>query len=821
MNGALAELSRLATARPRATFGALLIITIVLAAGVALRAPLAETEGFFPPDSPILQATERIDEQFQSSGKVSTTTLLFRGDALTPAGLAQMDALIERILALDETQPLLPSAPDADAGSAVSPALLIRNALGVGEFQSISQSQIDQAAAEPELQAALSAMTGLDADGGPIAIATIRLRDTGDDQLRQAERMLHELAVADHGPLDVSSISQTLIEDEYQSSRDQMGPLIGAALLVIAVLVFIFLRSISDLLLTLAGLLLSVIWVLGAEGWLGPDGLALIGPPSGLSVIIPIIVISLTVDYAIQTVSHYREQRLRAASALEAVRAGLRIVLVPLTLAAVTTIVSFLAGLLSPIAAVGDFGIVAGLGVGLSLFVILTLLPAARLILERRRGTAADDAPNQPRQLAEALPGIGQAAEALGRSITRRPAPYIIAIAAASIALGVAATDIEAQFSIRDVLPRGGELLEDLDAVEAAVGGSTQLVNVLIKAEATDMRTLLNLRDLRLAFEDPQRRPAAAVGPLEGSYEQLILDWVDDSGAPGDRYDAGLASLFADARTTLGLDPSRMQAVLDELERVDPSLAQRLADNSRGVDSILVQFQAHSLDADRTKRIQADIEALWHGDDDAVTAASDSIISVAVTDEIASRQTESIATTIVVALIILTLFFWITLRQPVLALIAVAPIVLALLWVLGAMTLLGIPYTLITSMITALSIGIGVDYTIHVIHRYREEFTRLRNPERAAIRTLATTGSALLGSALTTALGIGVLILSPVPAMQEFGVTAAISIASALIVATILVPPAMTIWGAYQNTRLRSNLERMWNELDEALTDGT
>ena len=40
------------------------------------------------------------------------------------------------------------------------------------------------------------------------------------------------------------------------------------------------------------------------------------------------------------------------------------------------------------------------------------------------------------------------------------------------------------------------------------------------------------------------------------------------------------------------------------------------------------------------------------------------------------------------------------------------------------MALLDIPYTIITSIITALSIGIGVDYTIHMIHRYREEFTR-------------------------------------------------------------------------------------------------
>ena len=101
-----------------------------------------------------------------------------------------------------------------------------------------------------------------------------------------------------------------------------------------------------------------------------------------------------------------------------------------------------------------------------------------------------------------------------------------------------------------------------------------------------------------------------------------------------------------------------------------------------------------------------------------------------------------------------------TLRQPVLALIAVGPIVLVLISVLGTMALLGIPYTIITSIITALSIGIGVDYTIHMIHRYREEYALVRDPEKAATRTLATTGSALLGSALTTALGLGVLVAS-------------------------------------------------------------
>ncbi|MDE0139310.1 MAG: efflux RND transporter permease subunit, partial [bacterium] len=204
-------------------------------------------------------------------------------------------------------------------------------------------------------------------------------------------------------------------------------------------------------------------------------------------------------------------------------------------------------------------------------------------------------------------------------------------------------------------------------------------------------------------------------------------------------------------------------------------------------------------------------------DDSALTATSSSIISFTVTDAITEQQTEAISTTIAVALTVLALFFWMTVRQPALGFVAVFPIVLVLVSVLGTMALLDIPYTLITSIITALSIGIGVDYTIHMIHRYREEYGHHRNPERAAVQTLSVTGSALLGSAMTTALGLGVLVFSPLAASQQFAITAAITIAYSLIVSIVLVPPAMTLWGAYQNMRLRSRTQRWADELDEAI----
>ncbi len=812
MHNILGWLSWLVTVRPWLTLLVLLIVTVLMGMGSGLRDAPLDTEGTLPRDSDVAMAMAEIDELFGDSGEVRVVTLLFRGDALTPGALIQMDGLLAGIAAdPDVADVLSPTAPF------FAPSLLVKAGLQVGSLEGVTQEQIDATRNIPGIGDTLAFATGTDTDGTSVAVGSIRLHDTGDERVVEAERRINELAIGSEGPLRVSSMSFVVIEDEYKKGTEGMGPLILLALVLIAALIVLFMRSISDLLLTLLGLFLSIMWIVGMEGWLGPGGLGIVGAPNTLSAMVPIIVIGLTVDYAIQTVSHYREQRVAGEAVVGAARVGLRNVIVPLLLAAVTTIVSLLVGLFSPVEIVGDFGIVGGLGVGLSLIVMLTLIPAGRTIIDRRREARGTLRPARP--ISNALPGIDRLAELLGRQITRRPAPYIIAVLAVTIALGFAARGLESEFSIRDLLPRGGAVLEDLGTLDRAVGGSTENTSVLLRAEATETRTLLNLHEFRDSLLDEGTRPAAAAGPLQTSYELLIEDWIDDSGAPGDKYDSQLEALYREATSGVRLDGALMQELIDEIEARDPALRHSLVNNPDGIDTILLQFPASTGDPAESKRLQEDVEAVWAGDDDALTATSDSIISFVVTDTIRDRQTGSIGTTIGAALIVLTLFFWLTVRQPALAVIAVVPTVLVLISVLGTMALLGIPYTITTSIITALSIGIGVDYTIHMIHRYREEFTRLRNPERAAIRTLSTTGSALLGSALTTALGIGVMAFSPLAAMQQFGITAAITIAYSLIFSVLLVPPAMTVWGAFQNMRLRSATERQWADLDRAIED--
>lgn len=811
MNQTLGLISRLVTARPYITIVALVIITIALGAGATLRAEIDETDGYFPSGNPVIIALGEIDELFGETGEIVVISLLFRGEALTPEGLSQMSGLIDEIGGDPELAALF-----TPINPLIAPSLIIEAALAVDGFESVTPAEIAAVRDIPEIQGALAAMTGTDEDGTPVAVATIRLQDTAIERLQDAERRVNEIAAGNEGTLRVSSLSPVVIEDEYQRAyREDTGPLIGAAFLLIAGLIFLFLRSPSDLVLSLAGLLMSIVWVVGLEGWLGPNGLGLLGRPSGVSVIIPILLISLTVDYAIQVALHYREARTNQVSALVASRSGLRVVIPPVALAAFTTFGSFMVGIISPIPAIQDFGIIAGLGVGMSVIVMLTLLPAGRLIIDRWRESRGRLGP--PRQVSQALPGIDRFAALVGRGVTRKPTYCFVAILVLSVAFGIASTQMESRFSILDLLPSGGSVANDWTTLDVAFGGSSEIASTLLHTEATDTRTLVDLQDLTTAFEDERKRPQAAAGPIQSSYALLVQDWTNDSGEPGDKYDPELAALFQEATAGVQFVPELMQEFLDKLEAREPALSHLLVNNPQGADAVLLQFPVFTNDPEQTKVLQEEIEEIWFGDDDAITVTSVSVISVTVTEEMTSRQTEAIVATIAAAIVILFLFFWATLRQPILSFVAVGPIVLVLIWILGTLALLNIPYTIVTATITALSIGIGVDYTIHIIHRYREEYTRLRDPEIAAIRTLRTTGSALLGSALTTGVGVGVLAFSLVPALQQFGITVVIAIAYSLILSVLLVPSAMTVWAAYQNMRLRSMVRNWASDLDEEI----
>ena len=120
--------------------------------------------------------------------------------------------------------------------------------------------------------------------------------------------------------------------------------------------------------------------------------------------------------------------------------------------------------------------------------------------------------------------------------------------------------------------------------------------------------------------------------------------------------------------------------------------------------------------------------------------------------------------------------------------IVIVPVTLAAVWVVGSMAVLGIHWNVLTVMITALTIGLGIDYSIHMWKRFETLVERKVPPWESLRITNSTTGAALCLSALTTAIGFLVLWFSPMPVIRDFGLVTALTVIFSLTMALGLLP---------------------------------
>jgi len=141
------------------------------------------------------------------------------------------------------------------------------------------------------------------------------------------------------------------------------------------------------------------------------------------------------------------------------------------------------------------------------------------------------------------------------------------------------------------------------------------------------------------------------------------------------------------------------------------------------------------------------------------------------------------------ALIVLT----IAMRSFKYAFITVIPIGLVVAWLYSTMQLLGFGLNLVTATIGAISIGVGIDYSIHITQRFREEISKTPDINHALKTTINGTGVALLGSATSSVIGFLIMGFAPMPMFSSFGILTAIMILMSLLSALLVLPTLLLI----------------------------
>ncbi|MDR9450881.1 MAG: MMPL family transporter, partial [Acidimicrobiia bacterium] len=399
-----------------------IIVVVVIATMLfgALNSQMVRETGQegFAPDTPEIQASERIGELFSSGASEEVIQVVITGDdVISAAGLAAVRE-INRVVAESDAGAYLSEQPqrpgvvsflDGVLGSVAQQGLPV-DALGDADVKQIYQQAAEFA--PPEQTGFLTQLTSQNADlsvpSAPAGLAIIFLDASqfsdGDEAFNQLVDLEADLGRALRGidageGISVEPFSFALLFGEDTDFLAEVGRLFMIAIaIILAILGFVYFlrpkvgltlfgalrRSGADIGLTMGVILMAIVWEQGIGVLLGPGYLELIGPFNEIGQIIPILLVGLGVDYAIHLTARYREELGEGRDVTGATGRAISTVGVALILATVTTAVGFLTNVFSPLPALADFGILSAVGIGAAFILMMTFVPAVRLLLDRR-----------------------------------------------------------------------------------------------------------------------------------------------------------------------------------------------------------------------------------------------------------------------------------------------------------------------------------------------------------------------------------------------------------------------------------------------------
>ncbi|WP_435319864.1 MMPL family transporter [Haloarchaeobius sp. TZWSO28] len=620
-------------------------------------------------------------------------------------------------------------------------------------------------------------------------------------EIVDSELAMQELADAQDGGLTYLVFGDGIVADEVSASMDDSIAIVGPlAFLFVLVVLTITYRDLLDVVLGLGGVVTVLVWTFGVMGW---TGIAF----NQMFIMILVLLIGLSIDYVIHVVMRYREELSDDADAgpLGAMRTSLATVGGALVLVTTTTVVGFLSNLTSPIGTFRTVGVVAAVGIASALLVFGVLVPAVKLELDTWLESRGWN-----RRLPAFGTGGGRFTEALrvGEMAARRAPVVILAVALLLTAAGAyGGTQVETSFSQEDFLaddPAGW--MQDLpDALAPGDYQAQEAMSVLNdRFVREDSKAQILVTDDVTSPETLDRLAEAADAAAEKDTTSRLSNGeaaIDSPVSTFERVAAENESFAAtlDAADTDddGLPDENVTLVYDQLYRVAPDQAgETIYRTESGEYEALRLVVSVDGDADGETVMEQmrDVADIVDGDGSEAVATGQVIVDQLTQEQLLTTVLRGLVISLVVVTIILMLAYRVTEGSASLGAVTVLPVAFTLAWILGTMHLLDIPFNVVTGLITSLTIGMGVDYSVHVSERYNHELAELGAAREALDAAVTGTGGALASSAATTAGGFGVLTVAILPFLQQFGFITALTIVYAFVASVVVLPSLLVLW---------------------------
>ena len=534
------------------------------------------------------------------------------------------------------------------------------------------------------------------------------------------------------------------------------------------------------------------------------------------------ILLIINLSVLIHLVVRYRELAVSnpQASQRELVTRMVKLMIKPCVFTTLTTLVAFASLVVSGIRPVIDFGWMMTVGVTLSLFLSFLLLPSVLMLLPRS-------------QLSKTSGGESYTIY-FAQLVDRRGGLVLVGafiIAGLSIA-GITMLKVENRFI--DYFDDSTEIYQGMETIDRALGGTIPL-DILIDVDPEELAALAAINagfdddfgaddfisDVDVSdFAEFDGDDFDGGGFDDGSFDddgfgdttiasdELINVWFTRSGMQRivglhDYIDAlpetgkvlSLATLYEVLDDILagGVDDIQLAIAKNSLpESVSDVLIKPYLDeeNNQIRVSLRVMETSRSLNrAQLLEKIRYDIVHELGFKPEQVNLSG---MLVLYNNMLQSLYRSQILTLGAVFIAIMIMFF-ILFRSVTLSAIAITPNLLAAAMILGGMGLAGIPLDIMTITIAAICIGIGVDDTIHYIHRFKTEFAVSGNYIETMYKCHSSIGRAMYYTSLIIICGFCILTLSNFTPSIIFGLLTGAAMFAALMGALLLLPKLLIL----------------------------
>jgi predicted RND superfamily exporter protein len=509
------------------------------------------------------------------------------------------------------------------------------------------------------------------------------------------------------------------------------------------------------------------------------------------------LLVGLGDDFVIVLYGRYVAERKRGASVEESLRAMSGATLRGVVLGAVTTAATFYAFLITDFTGLYQMGLIVGTGILFCLAAVLLLVPAMIGWSEERHRKRE----RQPRLHVFAF-GI----ERLTRIAIRYPRATLAVAAALTLLAATYVPRLEFDDSVEALRPSGNKGILAQEEINRHFGSGFDHMSLVIEAQT--LEETLALVD-RAAAGARRRVEAGVLGAYDAVTSVLpspesqseALAWLASQRVAGVLDPARVRAAFERACAEEGLRPEAFAGGLDLLERAltPPGPVTREAVLATPQGTALLDRYLRKVPGgwtsvvkiyNRPERPKREVPPaaldlageVGHG----AQLTGINVLSRSLRGEIRRDAFVSAG----IGLAVVTLLLWVDFRSVRSALLALWPLAVGMVWMIGAMVAFDLHFNFMNLFVVTMILGIGVDYGIHVIHRYLEE---RETPNGNPAKAVEETARGVLLAALTTIVGFGSLATSHYPGLVSMGLVSILGTLATALVA-IAVVPAWLIW---------------------------